>query len=158
VLFNLLSNAVKFTPEGGSGLAPRRARHDHGLVQFASSATPAPASRPKTRAEDLREIPPDRSVRHTREHHGTGLGLAIAKELTDLLGGEIGVDSAGHGATFWVTAADGGAPSRPPATADPADVNPSRGCGGACAAADTIDQLGYLVRSGPHAVSARTSL
>ena len=39
----------------------------------------------------------------TREHHGTGLGLAIAKELTHVLGGQIGVISElGAGAIFWI--------------------------------------------------------
>jgi two-component system sensor histidine kinase BarA len=99
VLFNLLSNAVKFTPEGGR-VTLSAARHD-GLVQFAVCDT-GPGIAPENHEpifEKFRQI--DQS--HTREHHGTGLGLAIAKELTYLLGGEIGVDSAlGEGATFWV--------------------------------------------------------
>lgn len=100
ILFNLLSNAIKFTPEGGQVLL-RAARLDDGHVRVAVTDT-GPGIAPENHAlifEKFRQI--DQSA--TREHHGTGLGLAIAKELTYLLGGEIGMESEpGHGATFWV--------------------------------------------------------
>jgi signal transduction histidine kinase len=100
ILFNLLSNAVKFTPEGGR-VQVIASPAGVGRVRVAVSDT-GPGIAPEHQAlifEKFRQI--DQSA--TREHHGTGLGLAIAKELTELLGGQIGVSSAvGEGSMFWV--------------------------------------------------------
>lgn len=100
ILFNLLSNAIKFTPEGGRiSLRAARATPDGARIEIQDSGPGIAAEHQKIIFDKFRQI--DGSA--TREHHGTGLGLAIAKELTTILGGEIGVISdVGAGAIFWV--------------------------------------------------------
>ncbi len=100
ILYNLLSNAIKFTPEHGR-ITIRAQRDGDEHVQLSVRDT-GPGIRPEDHQkifEKFRQA--DQSA--TREHEGTGLGLTIAKQLTGLLGGEIGVESElEKGATFWV--------------------------------------------------------
>lgn len=100
ILFNLLSNAIKFTPpEGRVVLRVERVDHDHVRLAVRDTGPGIAEEHQRIIFDKFRQI--DQSA--TREHHGTGLGLAIARELTQLLGGEIGVESKlGAGATFWV--------------------------------------------------------
>jgi signal transduction histidine kinase len=103
ILYNFLSNAIKFSPEHGRiTLRAERAADDKVLLSVRDAG---PGVRPQDRNmifEKFRQA--DQS--NTREHEGTGLGLTIAKQLTLLLGGEIGVDSGSDksdkGAVFWV--------------------------------------------------------
>jgi signal transduction histidine kinase len=100
ILFNLMSNAVKFTPDGGRiWLLATRVDDTHIRVAVRDTGPGIPPEHHELIFEKFRQI--DQSA--TREYHGTGLGLAIAKELTELLGGHIGVESEPkQGATFWI--------------------------------------------------------
>ncbi len=106
VLNNLLSNAIKFTPEGGIiTVRVRRGEDDGGFVLSVTDTGVGIASEDQSVVfEKFRQSKKTLDGEGlTREYSGTGLGLSIVKELTKLLGGEVGFESElGHGSTFWV--------------------------------------------------------
>jgi two-component system sensor histidine kinase BarA len=100
VLYNFLSNAIKFSPTGGRiDVRAERFEEDNVRISVADQGPGIELDKQSLIFEKFRQI--DASV--TRQHSGTGLGLAISKELTQLMGGSIGVMSRpNEGATFWV--------------------------------------------------------
>jgi NO-binding membrane sensor protein with MHYT domain/CheY-like chemotaxis protein len=100
VLWNLLANAVKFTPSGGSvQVLLGRDGFDAVIRVIDSGIGIAPDFLPYV-FDRFRQQ--DASI--SRQHGGLGLGLSIAKQLVELHGGTIAVDSAGAhtGTTFTV--------------------------------------------------------
>jgi PAS domain S-box-containing protein len=99
ILFNLVSNALKFTETGG--VAVRVARNRRGLrLTVSDSGIGISPDRVGKLFQKFEQA--DTST--TRRFGGTGLGLSICRELTELMGGSISVESRpGQGAEFQVT-------------------------------------------------------
>ena len=106
VIFNLLSNAVKFTPSGGA--VDVRASQVNGEVRV-SVADTGPGIALADRDRIFEEF--QQTEAGDVQPEGTGLGLALSKQLVELHGGRIWVDSGlGEGSTFVFTL-----PARQPA-------------------------------------------
>lgn len=103
VLINLLSNAAKFTENGLITLTVERNASDHGdRITFRVKDTGLGMSEEQLARLFQRFTQADAST--TRRFGGTGLGLAITKAFTDMLGGEVSVESQPDlGSTFTVS-------------------------------------------------------
>jgi len=103
VLVNLLGNAVKFTEKGGVVVAVQP-RPPSAPGQYAFRIEVRDTGIGITAEQQARLFQPftqaDGSM--TRKYGGTGLGLAISRQLLDLMGGRIGLESEpGRGSVFW---------------------------------------------------------
>jgi two-component system, sensor histidine kinase and response regulator len=103
VLNNLLSNAVKFTKQGAVFVLVNKKYAESGItLEFAVKDSGIGLTE-KQRARLFEAFTQaDESI--TRRFGGTGLGLTICKQLVELMGGEIWVEShVGQGSTFYFT-------------------------------------------------------
>jgi len=105
VLANLLGNAVKFTPENGSiSLDARLEKEENGFctIQISVSDTGIGLSA-EQQAKLFRSFQQAESTT-SRKYGGTGLGLAISKNIVEMMGGRIWVESEqGKGSKFTFT-------------------------------------------------------
>ncbi len=104
ILINLANNAIKFTKKGGIIIRVTVAETETEYVKLLFRVTDTGIGIPEDRINCLFQSFSQVDSSTTREFGGTGLGLAISKQLVELMGGEIGIESQlGKGSTFWFT-------------------------------------------------------
>ncbi len=103
ILTNLVGNAIKFTERGGIGIHVECLERAGTDVSLAISVEDTGIGVPADKLDLIFEKFTQADGSMTRRYGGTGLGLTIVKQLVELMGGSIGVDSrVGVGSKFTV--------------------------------------------------------
>ncbi|MCY7386550.1 MAG: PAS domain S-box protein [Burkholderiales bacterium] len=116
ILLNLLSNAIKFTAKGEIKLELNTHKRADGQLELEGRVTDTGIGIPAERASKLFQPFTQVDASTTRKYGGTGLGLAIVRRLSQLMGGDVRVESTdGQGSTFIFTVATSAAlgPQKP---------------------------------------------
>jgi PAS domain S-box-containing protein len=104
ILLNLLGNAVKFTQRGEVSIRFDCLAQDAERLQLKCEVKDTGIGISVEAQKRLFTAFSQADGSTTRRFGGTGLGLAIVRQLTHLMGGDVGVESApGQGTTFWFT-------------------------------------------------------
>jgi two-component system sensor histidine kinase/response regulator len=105
ILTNYCSNAVKFTERGEIVVDVQRLERSAGRVKLRFSVRDTGIGMSPEQTRSLFQPFQQADSSTTRRYGGTGLGLSIARQLAQLMKGEVGVDSSlGQGSCFWFTA------------------------------------------------------
>lgn len=100
VIANLVSNAVKYSPDGGAIELSALRRDGQIRIEVRDQGMGIPAEKAGSLFRKFYRV--DNAA--NREIGGTGLGLALVKQIVEMQGGNVGVETeAGAGSTFWFT-------------------------------------------------------
>jgi two-component system, sensor histidine kinase RpfC len=103
VLINLIGNAIKFTDVGGVKLMVMTTSESESTASIRFEVIDTGIGIPIDAQDSIFESFTQADSSTTRKYGGTGLGTTISKQIIELMGGEIGVDSIPlKGSTFWV--------------------------------------------------------
>lgn len=102
ILFNLIGNSIKFTNRGHVLLSLHSERQESGIMRFHVEIEDTGIGIPEDKLHLIFNKFSQADQSTARKFGGTGLGLSICKELSYMMGGDIGVKSTlGVGSTFW---------------------------------------------------------
>ena len=100
ILINLVGNSIKFTKIGEVRVNLKRPAPAQWSIEVRDTGVGIPVSEQQDIFEPFRQV----SNSITRENRGSGLGLAITKQLVELMGGKIKVESSVEvGSVFTIT-------------------------------------------------------
>ncbi|MGB7541987.1 MAG: ATP-binding protein [Burkholderiales bacterium] len=102
VLYNLIGNGIKFTESGGVTLTVTSLGEGDHMVRLRFGIRDTGIGIAAEAQERIFESFTQADNSTTRRYGGTGLGTTISKQLVEMMGGQIGLQSApGKGSTFW---------------------------------------------------------
>lgn len=117
ILFNLLGNAIKFTPEGGTVTLRVWREYNSAVFQIEDTGIGIAQDQIPLLFQKFQQL----DTAYHRAYEGTGLGLALTKQLVELHGGRIEVESmVDNGSVFTVWL-----PAQPVPSVSPAKIGPS---------------------------------